>query len=320
MLFLTQSFCRIPELLHCLQQYRSFRCKCCRVVGLSILAVLLWAPIESTALAEPPVSGLTQVQFEKLVAQLKTIYDERQPDVVLFGENHCQMQPYQFLAAEATITMHAGAHFVGAFVEEPVDSQPWYDRIIANSLVKNPTLEQRRGAEALEEKMIKADMDSAAAAIDCPSGVARIRAVADVTMVKRLAAHDMAYRASDYTGEASDALQDQFTKTQDPALRKQFDTVRLDERRAAKVVRAVMSVGHVFVIRGAKHFLQKSDTAMRENLAGLKILTFIFDDTGHEVSDVQTQIKKAGFFAFNPPDYVIDVTPQYAGIYPWPEA
>ena len=78
-----------------------------------------------------------------------------------------------------------------------------------------------------------------------------------------------------------------------------------------------MSVGRVIAIRGTKHFLQKSDTAMRENLAGLKVLTFIFDYTGHEVSDVEARIKKAGFFAFNPPDYVIDVTPQHASIYPW---
>ncbi|WP_426422583.1 hypothetical protein [Bradyrhizobium genosp. A] len=317
MLLFTQSFCQIQELLRCLQQYRSFRCNFCRVVGPFILAVWLWAPIASTALAQSPVSGLTPVQFEKLVAQLKTIYDERQPDVVLFGENHCQMQPYEFLAAETTIAMHAEAHFVGAFVEEPAETQPWYDRIIANSLVKDPTPEQRRAAEALDEKMIKAEVNSVA--VDCPPGVTRARAVADVTIAKRLAAHDMAYRASDYTGGASDALQEQFANTQDPTLRKQFDAVRLDERRAAKVIRAVISVGHVFVIRGTKHFLQKSDTAMRENLAGLKVLTFIFDYTGRTVDDLDVQIKKAGFFAFNPPDYVIDVTPQHAGIYPWPE-
>jgi len=81
----------------------------------------------------------------------------------------------------------------------------------------------------------------------------------------------------------------------------------------------VMSVGHAIVIRGMKHFLQKSDNAMRENLAGLRVLTFIFDDTGHIVDDVEARIKKAGIFAFNPPDYVIDVTPQHAGIYPWSE-
>jgi hypothetical protein len=283
------------------------------------LAVLLWASISAAALAEAPVSGLTDAQFEQLVAQLKTIYDERRPDVVLFGENHCQVQPYQFLAAEATIAMHAGAHFVGAFLEEAAESQPWYDRIIVNSMVKNPTPEQRRAAETLEEKMIKADMDAAADAIDCPSGVARIRAVSDVTLVKRLAAHDMAYRASDYTGDASDALQEQFKKTHDPALRKQFDAVRLDERRAAKLIRAAMSIGRVFVVRGWKHFLQKSDTAMRENLAGLNVLTFIFDDNGHTVAEDEAIVKKAGFFAFNPPDYVIDVTPRHAGIYPWPE-
>jgi hypothetical protein len=282
------------------------------------LAVCLWASITSTALAESPVSGLTQVQFEKLVAQLKTIYDERQPDVALFGDNHCQVQPYQLLAADATIGMHASTHFVGAFLEEPADSQPWYDRIIANSLTKDPTPEQRRAAEALEEKMIKATARSAAAALDCSAGAMHTNAVADVTLAKRLAAHDIAYRASDYTGEASDALQDQFAKTHDPALLKQFDAVRLDERRAAKVIKAVVSVGHVFVIRGMKHFLQKSDTAMRENLVGLKVLTFIFDYTGHTVDDIEVQIKKAGFFAFNPPDYVIDVTPQHAGVYPWP--
>lgn len=287
------------------------------MVGPLILAVLLWAPIASTALADSSVSGLTQPQFERLLAQLKIIYDERQPDVVLFGENHCQVQPYQFLAAEATIAMHAGAHFVGAFLEEPAETQPWYDRIIANSLAKDPTLEQRMAADALEEKMIKADAKSSA--VDCPASVTRANAVADVTMAKRLAAHDMAYRASDYTGDATDALREQFAKTHDPGLRRNFDAVRLDERRAAKVIKTVMSVGRVFVIRGAKHFLQKSDTAMRENLAGLKVLTFIFDDTGHEVSEVQAQIKKAGFFAFNPPDYVIDVTPQHVGIYPWPE-
>ncbi|MBR1015729.1 hypothetical protein JQ552_20560 [Bradyrhizobium diazoefficiens] len=268
-------------------------------------------------MAEFLVSGLTLAQYEKLIAQLKTIYDERQPDVVLFGENHCQKQPYEFLAADATITMHAGAHFVGAFIEEPAEFQPWYDRIIANSRIKNATPEQRQAAEAFEGKMIKSDVDSVA--VDCPAGVASARAVADVTMATRLAAHDMAYRASDYTGDASDALQAQFAKTRDPALRGQLDAVRLDERRAAKVIKTVMSVGHIFVIRGAKHFLQKSDTAMRENLAGLKVLTFIFDDTGHELSDVQAQIKKAGLFPFNPPDYVIDVTPQHAGIYPWPE-
>jgi hypothetical protein len=278
---------------------------------------LLWGSIASTALAEPPVSGLTQAQFDKLLAQLKTIYDERQPDVVLFGEHHCQKQPYEFLAAEVTIAMHASAHFVGAFLEEPAETQPWYDRIIANSLVKDPTPEQRRDAEALEEKMIKAEVNSVA--VDCPPGVTRIRAVADVTMAKRLAVHDMAYRASDYTGGASDALQEHLAKTEDPALRKEFRTVRLDERRAAKVIRAVMSVGRVFVIRGTNHLLQKSDTAMRENLAGLKILTFIFDYNGHTVDEDEARIKKEGFFAFNPPDYVIDVTPRHAGIYAWPE-
>jgi hypothetical protein len=281
------------------------------------LAVLLWASISAPALAESPVSGITQAQFERLVAQLKTIYDERQPDVVLFGENHCQMQPYEFLAAETTIAMHAGAHFVGAFIEEPAESQPWYDRIIANSLVKNPTPEQRRAAEALEEKMIKADVNSSA--VDCPAGVTRARAVADVTMVRRLAAHDMAYRASDYTGDESDALQEQLAKAEAPALRKQFRAVRLDERRAANVIKAAMSIGRVIVIRGANHFLQKSDTAMRENLAGLKVLTFIFDYTSHTVGDDEARIKKEGFFAVNPPDYVIDVTRQHAGIYPWPE-
>lgn len=319
MRFHTQPFRQNQGLLGPLQQYRSFRCKSFQVVGPLILTVLLWASISATALAESPVSGLSEAQFEKLVAQLRTIYDERQPDVVLFGENHCQVQPYQFLAAEATIAMHAGAQFVGAFLEEPAETQPWYDRIIANSLVKDPTPEQRRAAEALEEKMIKADMDSAAASHDCPAGVMRARAVADVTMVKRLAAHDMAYRATDYTGDESDALQEQLAKAEAPLLRKQFRAVRLDERRAAKVIRAVMSVGHVFVIRGTNHFLQKSDTAMRENLVGLKVLTFIFDYTGHTVAEDEARIKKEGFFAFNPPDYVIDVTPQHAGIYPWPE-
>ena len=281
------------------------------------LALCLWVSIAATAFAESPVSGLTQVQFEKLVAQLKTIYDERQPDVVLFGENHCQTQPYEFLTAEATIAMHAGEHFVGAFVEEPAEFQPWYDRIIANSLVKAPTPEQRRAAEAFEEKMVNANLKGTA--VDCPGDSTRIRTVSENTMVKRLAAHDMAYRASDYTGDASEALQEQFAKTHDPSLRKQFDAVRLDERRAAKVIESVISVGRVFVIRGAKHFLQKSDTAMRENLAGLKVLTFIFDYTGHTVGDDEARIKKASFFAFNPPDYVIDVTPQHAGIYSWPE-
>jgi L-amino acid N-acyltransferase YncA len=282
------------------------------------LALLLLASISAAALAESPVSGLTEAQFENLVAQLKTIYDERHPDVVLFGEDHCQVQPYAFLAAEATIGMHAGAHFVGAFIEEPAETQPWYDRIIANSLIKDPTPEQRRAAEALEEKMIRADAKSSA--VDCPAGVTPANAVADVAMAKRLAAHDMAYRASDYTGDASEALQHQFAKTHDPALRRQFDAVRLDERRAAKFIRAAMSIGHVFAIRGAKHFLQKSDTAMRENLAGLNVLTFIFDDTGHTVGDAEATIKKAGFFAFNPPDYVIDVTPRHAGVYAWPES
>jgi hypothetical protein len=278
---------------------------------------LLWASISKTALAGSPVSDLTEAQFEKLAAQLRTIYDERQPDVVLFGENHCQVQPYQFLAAEATIAMHSHAHFVGAFIEEPAETQPWYDRIIANSLVKNPTPEQRRAAEALEEKMIKANVNSSA--VDCPADATPANAVADVTMAKRLAAHDIAYRASDYTGDATDALREQFAKTHDPTLLRQFDAVRLDERRTAKVIRAVMSVGHVFVIRGWKHFLQKSDTAMRENLVGLKVLTFIFDYTGHTVAEDEALIKKEGFFAFNPPDYIIDVTPQRAGIYQWPE-
>ena len=313
-----------------MQQYRSFRRKSSQVIAPSserpgqyirpfCAALFLWVSISVAARAESPVSGLTQAQFEKLVVQLKTIYEERQPDVALFGENHCQVQPSEFFAAEATIAMHAGSHFVGAFIEQPAESQPWYDRIIANSLVKDPTPEQRRAAEALEKKMVKSDVDSAAAALDCPAGVMRARAVADVTMVKRLAAHDMAYRASDYTGDASDALDEQFAKTHDPALRKQFDAVRLDERRAAKYIRAAMSIGPVIAIRGWKHFLQKSDTAMRENLAGLKVLTFIFDYTGHTVAEDEARIKKEGFFAFNPPDYVIDVTPQHAGIYPWPE-
>jgi hypothetical protein len=35
---------------------------------------------------------------------------------------------------------------------------------------------------------------------------------------------------------------------------------------------------------------------------------------------MELQIKRAGFFAFNPPDYVIDVTPKHAGIYPWLES
>jgi hypothetical protein len=280
------------------------------------LAVWLCTLIPTAALAESPVSGLTQVQFEKIVAQLKTIYGERQPDVALFGEDHCQVQPYQFFAADATLAMHAGSQFVGAFIEEPADFQPWYDRLIANSRTKNPTPEQRQAAEAFEEKMVKADLKGTA--VDCLGDITRIRSVAENTMAKRLAAHDMAFQASDYTGEASDALQEQFAKTHDPALRKQFETVRLDERRAAKDVRAVMSVGHAFVVRGTNHFLQRSDTAMRENLAGLKVLTFIFDYTGHTVGDEEARIKRAGFFAFNPPDYVIDVTPQHAGIYPWP--
>lgn len=284
------------------------------------LAISLWASISTVALAESPVSGLTQGQFEKLVAQLKTIYDERQPDVALFGDNHCYMQPYEFLAAEATIAMHAGSQFAGAFIEEPVEFQPWYDRLIANSRIKNPTPAQQQAAKAFEEKMVKSDVESAAAALDCPVGVMRANAVADVTMAKRLAAHDIAYRASDYTGDASDALQEQFTKTRDPAQLKQFRAARLDERRAAKLIKAVMSVGRVFVIRGTNHLLQKSDTAMRENLAGLKILTFIFDYTGHTVDDLKARINKEGFFAFNPPDYVIDVTPKHAGIYPWQES
>lgn len=284
------------------------------------LALCLWASISAPALAEPPVSGLTQGQFEKLVAELKTIYDERQPDVALFGDNHCQVQPYQFLTAEATLAMHAGSQFVGAFIEEPAETQPWYDRIIANSLVKDPTPAQQQAAEALEEKMINASAHSAAAALDCPAGAMRANAVADVTMAKRLAAHDMAYRASDYTGDASDALQEQYTKTRDPAVLKQFRAARLDERRAAKLIKAVMSVGRVFVVRGTNHLLQKSDTAMRENLAGLKVLTFIFDYTGHTVEDLEARINKEGFFAFNPPDYVVDVTPKHAGIYAWPES
>jgi len=113
-------------------------------------------------------------------------------------------------------------------------------------------------------------------------------------LAKRLAAHDLAYQASDYTGETSDALQDQFAKTHDPKLRRQFKAVRLDERRAAKGIRSAISVGHVFVIRGTDHFLNKSDSAMRENLAGLKVLTFIFDYTGHTVRDDETRIKREG--------------------------
>jgi hypothetical protein len=277
----------------------------------------LWASISTAALAESPVSGLTQAQFEKLVAQLKAIYDDRQPDVVLFGENHCQVQPYQFLAAEAAIAMHAGAHFVGAFLEEPADFQPWYDRLVANSQIKNPTPAQRQAAEVFEEGIVNADVKGAA--VDCPAGVTRSRSIAENTMAKRLAAHDMAFRASDYTGDESDALQDQLAKSEDRALRKQFRAVRLDERRAAKYIQAAMSIGRVIAVRGTNHFLEKSDTAMRENLAGLKVLTFIFDDTGNTVAKDEARIKKEGFFAFNPPDYVIDVTPQHASIYPWPD-
>jgi hypothetical protein len=95
--------------------------------------------------------------------------------------------------------------------------------------------------------------------------------------------------------------------------------VRLDERRAAKGIRSAVSVGHVFVLRGTDHFLNKSDNAMRENLAGLKVLTFIFDYTGHTVRDDEARIRREGVYVFNPPDYVIDVTPQHAGIYPWVE-
>jgi hypothetical protein len=281
------------------------------------MALCLWASLSVAALAESPVSGLTDAQVEKLIAQLKTIYDERQPDVALFGENHCQVQPYQFFAADATLAMLAGAHFVAAFIEEPTDFQPWYDRLIANSQIKNPTPEQRRASEIFEERIVNANVKGAA--VDCPAGVTRLRSVTENTMAKQLAVHDMAFRASDYTGHESDALQEQLAKTEEPALRKQFRAVRLDERRAAKYIKAAMSIGRVIVIRGANHFLQKSDTAMRENLAGLKVLTFIFDYTGHTVGDDEARIKKEGFFAFNPPDYVIDVTPQHAGIYPWPE-
>jgi hypothetical protein len=118
--------------------------------------------------------------LKRLVAQLKTIHDERQPDVALFGESLCPVQPYQFLAAEATIATHSGAHFVAAFTEEPAETQPWYDRIIAKSVLKDPTPEQRRFAEVLEEKMIDANVEGTAT--DCPSGVAHIRAAADVAL------------------------------------------------------------------------------------------------------------------------------------------
>jgi len=91
-----------------------------------------------------------QSQFDKLVAELKAIYDERQPDVALFGESHCQVQPYQFLAADATIGMHAAAGYVAGLVEEPADSQRYYDRLIAISQIKNTTPEQRQAAEAFE--------------------------------------------------------------------------------------------------------------------------------------------------------------------------
>lgn len=286
-------------------------------VAQSVLVALLWASISTIALADSPITTLTQVQFDELVAELKAIYDERQPDVALFGESHCQVQPYQFLAADATIAMHAAAGYVAGLVEEPADSQRYYDRLIAMTQIKNPTPEQRQAAEAFEEGIVNADVKSAA--VDCPPGVTRTRAVADTTLAKRLAAHDMAYQASDYTSEASDALQDQFAQSHDPELRKQFNAVRLDERRAAKGIRSAMSVGHVFVIRGTDHFLNRSDNAMRENLAGLKVLTFIFDYTGHTVRDDETRIRKEGVYVFNPPDYVIDVTPQHAGIYPWAE-
>lgn len=286
-------------------------------VSQSVLAALLWASISTTALADSPITTLTQVQFDKLVAELKAIYDERQPDVALFGESHCQVQPYQFLAADATIAMHAAAGYVAGLVEEPADSQRYYDHLIAMTQIKNPTPEQRQAAEAFEEGIVNADVKGVA--VDCPPGVTRSRAIADVTLAKRLAAHDMAYQASDYASEASDALQDQFAQTHDPELRKQFDAVRLDERRAAKGIRSAVSVGHIFVVRGTDHFLNKSDNAMRENLAGLKVLTFVFDYTGHTVRDDEIRIRKEGVYVFNPPDYVIDVTPQHAGIYPWAE-
>ena len=278
---------------------------------------MLWTSISTTAFADSTVSALTQVQFDQLVAELKAIYDERQPDVALFGESHCEVQPYQFLAAEATVAMHAAAGYVAALVEEPADSQRYYDHLIAMNQVKNPTPQQRQAAEAFEEGIVNADVKSSA--VDCPPGVTRTNAIGDVTLAKQLAAHDMAYQASDYTGQASDALQDQFAKTHDPELRKQFNAVRLDERRAAKGIRSAVSVGHVFVIRGTDHFLNKSDKAMRENLAGLKVLTFIFDYTGHTVRDDETRIRNEGVYRFNPPDFVIDVTPRHAGIYPWVE-
>ncbi|MET4072597.1 hypothetical protein ABID58_007426 [Bradyrhizobium sp. S3.2.6] len=58
---------------------------------------------------------------------------------------------------------------------------------------------------------------------------------------------------------------------------------------------------------------------MRENLAGLKVLTFTLDGTGHTVAEGEAIIKKAGFFDFNPPDYVINVTPPNIPVSIWPE-
>lgn len=281
-------------------------------------ALMAGALIVSPASADSTLTGLSPAQLQGLAGQLKAIYDEGQPDVVLFGENHCYTAPDEFLGAQEMIRLHADAGFHSAFYEEPVKVQPWFDHIAKAAVTPAASPEKQHKEDEFERQMARAlFLSGKDATRQCPDASLQTRSEMTIDLVKNFARANITFVASDYTAEASDTAQDQERNDPSRANRQKFQAIRTDERTASEQIRAALPNGKVFVLRGSNHFLVSSDTAMRENLAGLKVITFVFDYTGHTVADEEKRIRREGFFPFNAPDYVIDVTSEHSGIYPW---
>lgn len=257
------------------------------------------APIDANTLLS--VDGLTPAQTGKIVAQFQAVIDEIKPDIVLFGENHCKTQSKPLLRM-----FNQRGNYGAVFFEESPGKQSSIDSIMTYSVRPDLSPAQKDLLRHFEADIIRSMSE------DGKSGcnVKQIRdagAAAEVALAIDLAAQGRKFIFDDENIENTDELQAKLHVSEDPALRRQFDLLRHNEKKLAAAMSLASQKAPVWALGGIKHYIEEipgNDTSVRQNLPGRTVLTVAFEYEPGEISKWQKLIEDHGN-RFVSPDLVV---------------
>jgi hypothetical protein len=184
----------------------------------------------STITAETllPVDGLTSAGVKAILRDYEKDYAENQPDIALFGQNHCRTQSMPILRM-----INARGNFGAVYFEDTPGTQSSIDSIMNWSVKTNLSTKQMQLLSEFETKT--GNLISESAISGCKIKTIRdANAAEEIALAKDLAVQHRKLVLDDYNAATTDKFQAILDATLTPEARRQFDLSTHNEKNLAR--------------------------------------------------------------------------------------